>query len=50
MNERIYKTMGRTGVISIVVGVLGCTIGLVCGILAIICGGRLLRRKEEVTI
>ncbi|MBP7320633.1 MAG: hypothetical protein KA953_06180 [Lachnospiraceae bacterium] len=50
MNERVYKTMGRTGTAAIVLGIISMSVGVVCGILSIIFGARLLKRKSEVLI
>ena len=50
MNEKVYKTMGRTGTAAIVLGIISMSVGVVCGILSIIFGSRLLKRKSEVLI
>lgn len=47
--EKVYKTMQRTGACSIAVGVVILVTGLVVGIMSIICGGMLLKRKNEIT-
>lgn len=47
--EKIYKTMRGTGVANIVIGSIMITAGLVTGILAIISGALLLKRKSEIT-
>lgn len=46
MNEKAYKTMGFTGAASITVGIVMIITGLVTGIVAIVCGARLLKNKE----
>lgn len=46
--EKIYKTMQRTGACSIAIGVVVLVTGLVVGILAIISGAILLKRKRDV--
>lgn len=48
MNEKIYKTMSTTGAGSMVIGIVMLVAGAVCGILAIINGARLLKKKSEI--
>ncbi|WP_192848882.1 hypothetical protein [Roseburia sp. 499] len=48
MNEKTYKTMNATGVGSIAIGIVILISGVVCGVLSIINGGRLLRKKSEI--
>lgn len=48
MNEKIYKSMTGTGVASIVVGIVVATVGVVCGIISIAFGGRLLKKREHI--
>ncbi|MEF9939959.1 MAG: hypothetical protein RR225_04865 [Clostridium sp.] len=47
--EKIYKTMRNTGVINIIIGSVIITAGLATGVLAIISGAILIRRKSEIT-
>jgi uncharacterized membrane protein YkgB len=47
--EKIYKTMRGAGVINIVIGSVIITAGLAAGILAIVSGALLLKRKSEIT-
>jgi hypothetical protein len=47
--ERVYKTMRNTGAVSIAVGIVIATVGLTTGIIAIISGALLLKRKSEIT-
>ncbi|MEY8393532.1 hypothetical protein AALB64_01655 [Lachnospiraceae bacterium 45-P1] len=47
--EKIYKTMRNTGAASIAVGIVIASVGLTTGIIAIISGALLLRRKSEIT-
>ena len=47
--ERIYKTMRNSGAASIAVGIIIATVGLTTGIIAIIYGALLLKRKSEIT-
>lgn len=48
MNERIYKTMAVTGAGSIALGIVVLVSGIVCGVLAIVSGARLLKRKSDI--
>ena len=47
--ERIYKTMRNTGAASIAVGIVVASVGLAAGIISIINGALLLKRKSEIT-
>lgn len=48
MGERAYKTMKKAGAYNIVLGVLLLVFGIACGIVSIIYGARLLRRKSDI--
>ena len=50
MNEKIYKTMSRTGACSVAVGIVILVTGVATGILMIISGARLLKRKSDILI
>ena len=50
MNEKIYKTMSRTGDCSVAVGIVTLVTGVATGILMIISGARLLKRKSDILI
>ncbi|HIX59974.1 MAG TPA: hypothetical protein IAA45_09720 [Candidatus Blautia gallistercoris] len=50
MDEKIYKTMTRVGAGSLAVGIVVLLTGVAAGILMILNGGILLRRKNEITI
>ena len=50
MNEKIYKTMFGTGVSSLIVGIVVLVTGVTAGVMMIINGARLLRRKSEILI
>ena len=50
MNEKIYKTMASSGAGSLPLGIVVLVTGLVTGILMIVNGARLLRRKSEILI
>lgn len=49
MNEKLYKTMTSSGVAAIVVGILISVVGLICGIISMVFGGRLLKKREKIT-
>lgn len=48
MNEKIYNTMKSTGVVSLVFGIVTICIGIATGIVMIVNGARLLKRKSEI--
>lgn len=48
MSEKTYKTMNGTGAGSIAVGIVMLVCGIVCGVLSIINGARLLKQKSEI--
>ncbi|MDO4275313.1 MAG: hypothetical protein Q4D16_16705 [Eubacteriales bacterium] len=50
MNEKIYKTMSRTGAGSLVIGIVVLVTGLVTGILMIVNGAKLIKRKSDILI
>lgn len=50
MNEKVYKTMSGTGAGNIAIGIVVLATGLVSGILMIVNGARLLKRKAEILI
>ncbi len=47
--EKVYKTMRVTGAGSIALGVIILTAGMVVGILSIVNGALLLKRKNDLT-
>ena len=47
--EKAYKTMQRTGVGSIVLGIIMIVTGVAAGIISIINGARLLKNKNQIT-
>ena len=47
--EKVYKTMRNTGAASIAVGIVVAAVGLTTGIIAIVNGALLLKRKSEIT-
>lgn len=48
MNEKVYKTMKRTGAANITIGILTIVAGVSAGILLIIGGGKLLAEKSKI--
>lgn len=48
MNEKLYKSLGRIGSANLAIGICVLVSGLVSGILLIINGGRLLKKKEDI--
>lgn len=47
--ERVYKTMRNAGALNITVGIIVTVIGLAAGIISIVNGAVLLKRKSEIT-
>ncbi|WP_394526419.1 hypothetical protein [Lacrimispora sp. JR3] len=47
--ERVYKTMRNAGALSLAIGIVVTVIGLTAGIISIINGSFLLKRKSEIT-
>ncbi len=47
--EKVYKTMRNAGACSIVIGSVMIVTGLAAGVMAIVSGAALLRRKSEIT-
>ncbi|HJD26612.1 MAG TPA: hypothetical protein IAA12_09175 [Candidatus Blautia intestinipullorum] len=50
MNEKIYRTMSGAGVCSLVIGIITLATGIAAGVLMIISGVRLLKRKSDILI
>lgn len=50
MSERIYKTMARTGVGSLVIGIVILVTGVAAGVMMIVNGANLLKKKSEILI
>lgn len=46
--ERIYKTMKNAGTINLVIGILLTVVGLAAGIISIVNGAILLKKKSEI--
>ena len=48
MNEKVYKTMAVNGAGNIALGVIMLVSGIACGIVAIVSGAKLLKRKSDI--
>ena len=48
MNEKIYKTMGRVGGGNIAMGAVLVVVGVATGVLMIVSGAGLLKRRGEI--
>lgn len=48
MEEKTYKTMGSSGILSLVIGIIVCILGIGAGVAMIINGGRLIKRKNDI--
>lgn len=48
MEEKVYKTMGRTGAWNIVLGVVVLAVGVASGVMLIIGGAKLLANRSRV--
>lgn len=48
MNEKLYKTMGVSGAGNITIGIIAIVTGIVSGVLLIISGARLLKKRSEI--
>ena len=50
MNEKLYSTVSRAGITSLVLGIIAVTAGVVTGVLMIIHGAALLKEKGKILI
>ena len=48
MEERVHKTMTWTGALNIAAGVVTIVVGLACGVLLIVSGGKLLSDRKNL--
>ncbi|MBQ1802305.1 hypothetical protein [Lachnobacterium bovis] len=48
MEEKLYKSLGRSGAASIAIGVIVLVCGLVCGIISIVNGGKILKKRSNI--
>lgn len=49
MNEKVYKTMSRSGCWSLAIGVVVMVTGIASGVMLIVTGARLLKQKYQIT-
>ena len=47
--EHVFKQMSRSGVLSLILGIMSIVTGLTFGILAIVNGGLLLKDRHSIT-
>lgn len=50
MNEKIYKTMSKSGACALTLGIIVLVIGVVSGVLMIVNGAKLMKRKYEIML
>lgn len=50
MEEKVFKSLSVAGIWNLVLGITVLATGLVCGILLLVSGGRLLRRRKDVML
>lgn len=50
MNEKIYKTMSGSGACSLVLGIVILVTGISAGVMMIVNGARLLKRKSDILL
>ena len=50
MSEKIYNTMGNTGVANLVLGIIVIVTGLTAGIMMLVHGTILLKNKKNILI
>jgi hypothetical protein len=48
MEEKTYKTMGKSGAMNIALGVIITAVGVACGVLLMVSGARLLKVKSKI--
>lgn len=44
----MYKTLSGAGKMSIIVGIVTMVISIACGVLSIVAGAKILRKKKEI--
>ena len=49
MNEKIYRTMGLSGAASIAIGIVVAAVGVAAGVVSIVSGCALLKRRKNIT-
>ena len=50
MNEKIYRTMSGTGACALTVVIITLVTGIAAGVLMVVSGVRLLKRKSDILI
>ncbi|HJB28101.1 MAG TPA: hypothetical protein IAA06_04820 [Candidatus Blautia faecavium] len=50
MNEKIYKTMSKSGACNLALGIIVLVTGIVAGILMIVNGAKLIKRKTDILL
>lgn len=50
MNEKVFKSMGFSGVTGIVTGIVLLVVGTAAGVMLIISGAKLLKDKSKIMI
>ncbi len=50
INETIYKRMGFSGIVSIILGVLLLVLGIAGGVMLLISGGKLISGRSRIMI
>lgn len=50
MNEQIYKEMGKTGTLNLVMGIFSIIGGITGGVLLIIYGAKLFKTREKMLL
>ena len=48
MNEKLYKTMGVSGAGNITIGIISLVTGVVSGVLLIITGARIQKKRSDI--
>ncbi|MEE1195292.1 MAG: hypothetical protein UHS54_00195 [Lachnospiraceae bacterium] len=49
MNEKVYKTMSRSGAWNLAIGVVVMVTGIASGVMLIVNGAKLLKQKYQIT-
>ncbi len=50
MEEKVYKTMGHSGALTIAFGIIAIVAGVSCGVMLIVNGGRLLAERSKILL
>lgn len=49
MNEKVYKTMSRSGAWNIAIGIVVMVTGIASGVMLIVNGAKLIKQKYQIT-